>query len=64
MDESLTQNTLLTFSNTPFKAQADSVFKSMATAGWVEAANSQIKTCMIYVDFRRRFGADRAVCLK
>ena len=39
-------------------------FEEMKTAGWVDAAHSDIKTCMLYVDFRRRFGASRAVCLK
>lgn len=44
--------------------QALAALKEMAEEGWVEAAKSDIKTCMIYVDFRRRFGAARAVCLK
>jgi endonuclease YncB( thermonuclease family) len=38
--------------------------KLMKHEGWVEAAQSEVETCMIYVDFRRRFGAARAVCLK
>jgi len=46
------------------KAQALSALSEMAEEGWVEAAKSDVKTCMIYVDFRRRFGAARAVCLK
>jgi endonuclease YncB( thermonuclease family) len=36
----------------------------MLEEGWVDAALSAVKTCMIYVDFRRRFGTSRAVCLK
>ena len=64
LDQSLSQKTLLLFQDESFKTQANSVFETMKTAGWVDAANSQLKTCMIYVDFRRRFGADRAVCLK
>jgi endonuclease YncB( thermonuclease family) len=36
----------------------------MDDQGWVEAALSEVETCMLYVDFRRRFGAARAVCLK
>lgn len=44
--------------------QAINALKAMEAEGWVEAAQSDIKTCMIYVDFRRRFGAARAVCLK
>ena len=39
-------------------------FEEMKSAGWVDAARSELKTCMLYVDFRRRFGASRAVCLK
>lgn len=39
-------------------------FNRLKNAGWVDAAHSDIKTCMVYVDFRRRFGAARAVCLK
>ena len=45
-------------------ASAKSAFEAMKRAGWVEAAQSEIETCMLYVDFRRRFGASRAVCLK
>ena len=41
-----------------------SAFEEMRSAGWVDAAHSDIETCMLYVDFRRRFGASRAVCLK
>jgi len=41
-----------------------SALTEMKAQGWVEAAQSEVKTCMIYVDFRRRFGAARAVCLK
>ena len=39
-------------------------FEEMKQAGWVEAAHADMATCMLYVDFRRRFGASRAVCLK
>ena len=43
---------------------ATKVYKAMEEAGWVQAAHADIETCMLYVDFRRRFGASRAVCLK
>ena len=46
------------------KGQALRALEEMSEEGWVEAAQSDVKTCMIYVDFRRRFGAARAVCLK
>ena len=39
-------------------------FEAMKASGWVDAAHADIETCMLYVDFRRRFGASRAVCLK
>ena len=64
IEQSLAQKTLLVFRGESFQSQADAVFKSMLMAGWVDAANSSVKTCMTHVDFRRRFGADRAVCLK
>ena len=46
------------------QAAAQKAFDDMKEAGWVDAAHSDIETCMLYVDFRRRFGASRAVCLK
>ncbi len=46
------------------KEAAQKVLAEMQEAGWVDAAQSEIETCMLYVDFRRRFGASRAVCLK
>ena len=46
------------------RAAGEAAFKALESAGWVEAAHSDLKTCMLYVDFRRRFGASRAVCLK
>lgn len=46
------------------KESAQKAFADMKEAGWVDAAHSDIETCMLYVDFRRRFGASRAVCLK
>ena len=27
-------------------------------------ASPPVRACMVHVDFRRRFGADKAVCLK
>ena len=50
--------------NDAHSADAKSAFEAMKSAGWVEAAQSDVETCMLYVDFRRRFGASRAVCLK
>lgn len=45
-------------------SSAKKAFDMMKGEGWVEAAQADIETCMLYVDFRRRFGASRAVCLK
>ncbi len=50
--------------NDAHSADAKNAFEAMKSAGWVEAAQSDVETCMLYVDFRRRFGASRAVCLK
>jgi endonuclease YncB( thermonuclease family) len=32
--------------------------------GWVSAAKANMKTCMIHVDFKRRYGINRAECLR
>ena len=64
MDRSLKQKTLLAWQDKPFNEKAKTMFESMKKEGWVDAANSTLKTCMVYVDFRRRFGAARAICLK
>lgn len=42
----------------------NSVFMELDQEGWGDAARSDMETCMLHVDFRRRFGAARAVCLK
>ncbi|MBM4292280.1 MAG: hypothetical protein FJ138_13290 [Deltaproteobacteria bacterium] len=46
------------------RAGAQGALDQLAAEGWVDAAKSDLKSCMVYVDFRRRFGAARAVCLK
>ncbi len=52
------------FKDEAHRASAQSALEQLAAEGWVDAAKSDLKTCMLYVDFRRRFGAARAVCLK
>jgi hypothetical protein len=52
------------FKEEAHRASAQLALEELAAEGWVEAAKSDIKSCMVHVDFRRRFGAARAVCLK
>lgn len=53
-----------TWKDSAHQADAQKAFDALKNEGWVDAAHSEIETCMLYVDFRRRFGASRAVCLK
>jgi endonuclease YncB( thermonuclease family) len=36
----------------------------LSQIGWVAAAKANLKTCMIHVDFNRRYGTNRAECLR
>ena len=45
------------------RAAYDAVFKALAAEKALEATTTT-DSCHIYVDFRRRFGGDRAVCLR
>jgi len=58
------QETQAKWNDDAHKTTGMKAYQAMETAGWVEAARSDVETCMLYVDFRRRFGASRAVCLK
>ena len=54
----------ITWNDTQDVKAINKVLEAMKEEGWVDAALSDVQTCMIYVDFRRRFGTGRAVCLK
>lgn len=58
------KSVLIKWQDPAHRESAMRAFEAMKEAGWVEAAHSDIETCMLYVDFRRRFGASKAVCLK
>jgi endonuclease YncB( thermonuclease family) len=45
------------------KAALDAAFKQLKDAGLLHV-DEKADSCHVYVDFRRRFGGDRAVCLR
>ena len=46
------------------RSEVKTAFAAAAQAGLLKAAARRKGTCMVYTDFRRRFGGGKAVCLK